>query len=77
MLRPYYKTLFLGLKLNHPHNVAIIHPILFILRRIFYSACIVFLADEDSSVMIGIFLLLISSLHMGIFVLTVAQWKDR
>ena len=76
-LRPYYKTLFVGLKLNHPQNVAIIHPILFVLRRIFYSACIVFLSDEDSSVMIGIFLLLITSLLMGIFVFSVAQWKDR
>ena len=44
-LSAYYKTLFLGLKLNHPHNVAIMHPLFFLLRRVLYALIIVFLVD--------------------------------
>ena len=40
-----YKTLFYGLKKNHPHNCALIHPIVFLLRRIIYTVIIIFMFD--------------------------------
>ena len=41
-----YRTLFYGLKKNHPHNVAIVHPLLFLIRRIIYSIVIVYMPLE-------------------------------
>lgn len=38
-----YKTLFSGLKLGHPENVAVVHPLVFLLRRGFYSVGIIYL----------------------------------
>lgn len=40
---PRYETLFTGLKKNHPHQVALLHPLFFLLRRIIYAAIIIFL----------------------------------
>ena len=40
---PRYKTVFEGLKKNHAHNVALVHPLAFLLRRIVFSAIIVFM----------------------------------
>ena len=36
-----FKTLYYGLKLNHPRNVALIHPLIFTLRRIIYAFSVV------------------------------------
>ena len=38
-----YKTLFYGLRRNHPHNVAVLHPLLFCLRRVLYAVAVIFL----------------------------------
>ena len=38
-----FKTLFSGLKLGHPENVAVVHPLVFLLRRIFFAIGIVYL----------------------------------
>ena len=35
-------TIHSGLRLNHPRNVALIHPVIFILRRILFVAAIFF-----------------------------------
>lgn len=40
---PRVKTLFYGLRLNHPRNVAVLHPLMYTLRRIFFALAIVFL----------------------------------
>jgi hypothetical protein len=40
-----YKTLFYGLKQNHERNVAVIHPLMYLLRRVVYALVIVFM-DE-------------------------------
>ena len=40
-----YKTVFYGLRKNHPHNAALVHPMTFLLRRIAYAAIIVFMFD--------------------------------
>ena len=38
-----HQTLFYGLKKNHAHNAALIHPVIFMARRIIYSAVIIFM----------------------------------
>jgi len=38
-----YKTLHYGLKKNHERNVAVIHPLMFLTRRIIYALVIVFM----------------------------------
>lgn len=38
-----YRTLFYGLKRNHPRNVAIVHPLMFLLRRIIFALMIVYM----------------------------------
>ena len=45
-LNPYYKTLFYGLKKNHPHNAAVLHPIAFLTRRVLYAAIVVFMVNK-------------------------------
>ena len=70
-----YKTLFYGLKRNHEHNVAVLHPILFIMRRVIYSLVIIFMIGE--SVMFGALILILSTLFMLIFVATERQWKEK
>ena len=41
---PRFKTIYYGLKLNHPRNVALIHPVMYSTRRIIYALSIVLLA---------------------------------
>lgn len=38
-----YKTLFDGLKLNHSRNVAVVHPIVFLMRRVLLALIIVYM----------------------------------
>ena len=40
------KTLYYGLKMNHERNVAVMHPLMFVLRRIIYALVIVFMDGE-------------------------------
>ena len=75
-MRPGYRTLFYGLKRNHPHNVAIVHPIAFILRRVLYSIIIVFMAREELSILFGILLLLMTSVFMSVMISLESQWED-
>ena len=56
-----YKTLYYGLKMNHARNVAIVHPIMFTFRRLFYALSIVFLANSS---FIGLLLFLVGTLIM-------------
>ena len=61
-----YKTLFSGLKKNHPHNVAIVHPLSFLLRRIIYAVVIVCSTEEN--VFFGALILLLTCTFMMTFV---------
>ena len=45
-ISPYYKTLFSGLKKNHSHNVAVLHPLAFLFRRVLYATIIVFMTNQ-------------------------------
>lgn len=68
-----YKTLFYGLKLNHPRNVALVHPLMFTMRRVIYALVIVFLADTP---LIGVWLVMLSTMIMLSFAVTEHPWKD-
>ena len=68
-----YKTLFLGLKRNHPHSAAIIHPLVFLLRRIIYSAIALFCLSVP---VIGVFILSFICVLMIGFILVEQQWED-
>ena len=37
----WHKTLFFGLRHNHPHNVAVVHPLAFVLRRLLFATLII------------------------------------
>lgn len=70
-----YATLFYGLKQNHEHKVAVIHPLFFVLRRVLYSIVIIFMVGYN--VIFGAMLLLLSTLAMMTFVATERQWEDK
>ena len=69
-----YKTIYLGLKLNHAHNVAIVHPLMFAIRRIIYALSIVLLPTASFS---GIWIMLIGTLVMLGYATTEWQWNSR
>ena len=73
-LRQSYKTLFYGLKKNHPNNVAIVHPLSFLLRRIIYAIVIVFTTEENA--LFGAMALQLTCLFMITLVVLEAQWQD-
>lgn len=68
-----YKTIFEGLKMNTAHNSAVIQPLSFMLRRIFYAALIVFMPHEPQVAMIT---LLSASVLMLAFAVHEKPWKD-
>ncbi len=69
-----YKTLYYGLKRNHPRNVAVMHPLMFMMRRIIYALTIVFM---DEIPIWGVFIFMGYTLLMLGYVLSEHQWKDR
>ena len=69
-----YKTLYYGLKLNHERNVAVVHPLMFMLRRIAYALLIVFM---DQINIFNVLLFMLLTMVMLAYVLNEAQWKER
>ena len=70
---PAYKTLFRGLKLGHPENVALVQPLLYMARRVFFAIAIVFM--QNSGVTAVCLLLGLSTLSLcGLA--TLKPWKD-
>lgn len=67
-----YKTLFDSLKLNTAHNSAILEPFLFMLRRMIYSALIIFMPHLPQ---IATSLLLIACLVIMAFTLIEKPWS--
>ena len=76
-MRPEYRTLFYGLRKNHPHNVAVVHPVSFLLRRVLYSLIIVFMASDILNVLYGCMLLLMTCLWMMLLILVEGEWESR
>lgn len=56
-----HKTLYYGLKMNTPRNVAIVHPLMFTTRRIVYALIIVLIAALP---LLGVWISLIGTLGM-------------
>ena len=69
-----YKTLYYGLKKNHERNVAVVHPLMFMLRRIIFALVIVFM---DEIMFWGVLVVMFSCLIMLAYVLHEQQWQDR
>ena len=69
-----YRTLFYGLRRNHERNVAIVHPLMFLLRRIIYALVIVFM---DEIMYYCVFIVMLSCLTMLTYACTEWQWKER
>ena len=70
---PRYATLFLGLKRNHPHSAAIVHPLMFLLRRIVYSAIALFCLSVP---IVGAFILSWICVLMLCYIIVEQQWED-
>ena len=68
-----YRTLFYGLKHNHPHSAAVVHPLIFLLRRIVYSAIVLFMIKLP---MIGAYLLAMVCVGMLAYIIVEKQWED-
>lgn len=60
--------------MNHPRNVAIVHPLMFTVRRIVYALSIVLIAGLP---LLGVWLLLLGTLGMLAYTLLEWQWKDN
>ncbi len=69
-----YKTLFTGLKVNHPRKVAITHPLLYIARRIALLSTAVYFVEVPMFTLLA---------FMGFNMVTLAyglhekQWSSR
>ena len=56
-----YRTLFYGLKLNHERNVAVVHPLMFLVRRLVYAVVIITLSE---TMFFGVLVVMLSCLVM-------------
>lgn len=71
--KPFIKTLYRGLRLGHEDNVAIVHPFVFMLRRILFAAAIVFMANHG---VIAAVVLQVVCVGVGSFVAVYRPWRD-
>ena len=74
---PRLKTLYTGLKMNHPRHVALVHPLAFLLRRILFAVIIVFMVNLMVHCIFGVFLLMLTCLFMLGYVLHEWQWQSN
>ena len=68
-----YKTIHFGLKLNHERNVAIVHPLMFLLRRVAYATTIIFMAQHA---VLGVISVMLCTLFMLAYSLSEHQWRE-
>ena len=68
-----YKTLYYGLKRNHPRNVAVVHPLMFMARRIIFALMIVYM---DKVEIWNVLLFMACTLIMLAYTLSEHQWKS-
>ena len=60
--------------MNHPRNVAIVHPVMFTLRRIVYALSIVLIASVP---LLGVWIMLFGTVIMLAYALSEWQWSDK
>ena len=70
----WYKTLFSGLTHNHPHNIAVVHPLAFVLRRVLYAVLIT--TAQQESVLFCTLALQFTCLFMMAMVWSEIPWDD-
>lgn len=70
----WYKTLFYGLKRNHPLNASIVHPLLFLLRRILYSIVVTCIAGHR--MLLSAYLMLFATFTMLLLATTALPWIE-
>lgn len=68
-----YKTLYAGLKLNHERNVALVHPLAYLARRLLFAFIIVFMHSVRHT---GLFVFIGCTLAMMMYAFIEHQWKD-
>ena len=68
-----YKTLYNGLKLNHERNVAVVHPLAYLSRRLLLAIIVVFMGSVRHT---GLFLFIGCTLAMLAYVCIEHQWTD-
>lgn len=72
-MNAHYGTLFSGLKKNHQHSAAVVHPLVFLVRRIVYAAIVLFLLQIPS---VAAYLLLWICVGMVAYVIIEQQWEE-
>ena len=68
-----FKSLFNGLRGNSEHNVAIVYPFLFLVRRIAYASSLIFLYERPNLVMLS---LIVSTMFVLAYVLAESPWNS-
>ena len=71
-----YKTLFYGLKRNHTHHMAVIHPITFIVRRVLFAVILLHMQGENVA-FFGALMLLFGCMAILAIVSLEAQFIQR
>ena len=66
-----YRTLYYGLRRNHERHVAVVHPFMFLMRRIIYALVIVFMA---TIIFWGVWVVLLSCILMLAYACAELQW---
>lgn len=69
----YYRTLFSGLKKNHQHSAAVVHPLMFLVRRIIYAAIVLFLLQIPS---VAAYLLCWICVGVVAYVIVEQPWEE-
>ena len=70
----WHSTLFYGLKLNHPHNIALVQPLSFVLRRVLFALLITNSTGESALFSAGV--LQLTCLFMLAMVCSEVPWVD-
>ena len=73
-LNPRYKTLYYGLKINHPRNAAVVHPLMFMLRRVILAAVIVLMSNAPLA---ASNLFMFTTIVMLAYTLSEKQWNQK
>ena len=71
---PRYQTLFYGLKKNHPRQISVLYPVIYLMRRVVYIILILFMTELP---FVSVVILLLWCLATLSLIWTEAQWEDR
>jgi len=69
-----YRTLFYGLRANEARASAVVHPLMFLTRRVIYAVVIVCM---DEIPVWGVFIVMACCLSMLAYALTEWQWNEK